>query len=827
MSTQNFLFLAFIAMLGSAAWADVPDGNPNPSPFGIMGFQYSHAAKAPQPLKSADEFMELYKLSGARWDRRDFWWSVVQPEPGVWEWDYFDAAMEDFRENQVNLVVILCYGSAWGSGDAPSTDAEIEAFGEYVYQMVNRYQDWVKHWEIWNEPNILPFWAPKPDVETYVKLLETSYRRAREADPDCVILGGAMAGADLRFLRGMYENGAKDSFDALSYHTYGNNPTLEKQSRELDGMRGIMAEYNDDKPIWLTETGIYTGPAGVSNKLQAERIVKSGIRWVAMGVERIFQLTLKDWTDDLDTEDAKSFRGFTKASGEPKPSFFAHRTMVERLGDKEFLGAPILHRGLETYLFGDEDQRVLVSWAEEGEAVDATLNFGARYLLTTSLTGDRDTLQSEGRSYTLQVDQSPVYIEGVGENVLLAASVELAEVRITAGSTAELPLAVTNPFGEPLELLLHFGGNQLEMPRDIAFRLDPGEMETRSIKISAPSGMPSGKHFYAVAADSARTGPIEFQGRVEVGPPAEMTIPPLTDLSGREIPARVANLSNAPIEGDLTLSFDGSEVTSSALELAPGESISYTVPGDPEEVKSGTDYLMKATLVTDGREQSEEFLFRPLKAFRLTSPVTIDGDFDEWVEYEQNIRNELMREEDFNPNLNEGAKDLSAEGWLAWDQEALYIALQVNDDVIHLPHSNVVWDFDSLQLAFDVGNDGVEGETYDRNDFEFQIARLKDGSSLTYAGHYPEGFIDEVVAEESNVAIDVNREEGYIRYEIRLPASILPPLEMAPYRVLGFSLIHNENDTGGPADREGWLELTPGIGYGKEPVYFRDLILMP
>ncbi len=59
-------------------------------------------------------------------------------------------------------------------------------------------------------------------------------------------------------------------------------------------MRAIMREQGDGKPLWLTETGIYTGPAGVSEEVQTERIVKSEIRWVSMGVQKTIQLALKD-----------------------------------------------------------------------------------------------------------------------------------------------------------------------------------------------------------------------------------------------------------------------------------------------------------------------------------------------------------------------------------------------------------------------------------------------------------------------------------------------------------------------------------------------------
>ena len=299
-------FAVFCVCSAGMAFAQSASPELSPVPYGLMGFPYSHAKNDPQVFEKAEAHFQLYELTGARWDRRDFWWGIAQPDLETWEWDYFDRAMKDFQDHRVNLVVILCYGSAWYK-DAPATEDEMQRFGEYVYRMVDRYKGWVKHWEVWNEPNILPFWAPKPNVMHYTRLLQIAYQRAKQADPECTVLGGALAGADADFLRGMYRNGARGCFDALSYHTYGNNPTEESQRKEIEGLRGVMKEFGDDKPLWLTETGIYTGPAGVSESLQAERTVKSEIRWVAMGVQKVEDsysdyaiamtgMSLEDWS---------------------------------------------------------------------------------------------------------------------------------------------------------------------------------------------------------------------------------------------------------------------------------------------------------------------------------------------------------------------------------------------------------------------------------------------------------------------------------------------------------------------------------------------------
>jgi GH35 family endo-1,4-beta-xylanase len=74
----------------------------------------------------------------------------------------------------------------------PPTD--LSDFGNYVYAVVSRYRGHIRYYQIWNEPNIYPEWGEQAvDPEGYTRLLCEAYRRAKEADPDAVIISGALA----------------------------------------------------------------------------------------------------------------------------------------------------------------------------------------------------------------------------------------------------------------------------------------------------------------------------------------------------------------------------------------------------------------------------------------------------------------------------------------------------------------------------------------------------------------------------------------------------------------------------------------------------------
>ena len=180
--------------------------------------------------------------------------------------------------------------------------------------MVNRYKGRIKYYQIWNEPNIYPEWGEQPvDAAQYVELLKVGYTRAKEADPNCVVLSAGLAPtlemgpmnlSDLVFLEQMYEAGAKDYFDILAVMGYGlwTGPTDRRVSPDRTNfsrpllIRQIMVEHGDEgKPIWAMEMGWNAVPphlpapfGRVSEEQQARYAVQAYRRaqeeWPWMGV---------------------------------------------------------------------------------------------------------------------------------------------------------------------------------------------------------------------------------------------------------------------------------------------------------------------------------------------------------------------------------------------------------------------------------------------------------------------------------------------------------------------------------------------------------------
>ncbi|MEA3246734.1 MAG: endo-1,4-beta-xylanase, partial [Gemmatimonadota bacterium] len=224
-------------------------------------------------------FPRLAEQMGMRWER--LWggnisdatlWSSVEPEPGAFEWrdEHIDLA----REHGLSIVGML-------GGRAPAWlevpmgkwgDEELSAWRRYVRATVGHYRGRISHWEVLNEP----YGGLRPDqADVYVRVLRAAREAAKEADPDCVIVGVCGPPSAGHWYEPVFEAGGLQYVDAVSAHLYppgGGTAVLdfdEELRRQIAGIRELMGEYGEVKPLWDTEAGI--GPATPFNRMRQPR----------------------------------------------------------------------------------------------------------------------------------------------------------------------------------------------------------------------------------------------------------------------------------------------------------------------------------------------------------------------------------------------------------------------------------------------------------------------------------------------------------------------------------------------------------------------------
>lgn len=223
--------------------------------------------------------------TGAEWIRVDFSWPSIQPSnPRDYQWDLYDRIVSAATARKLKILAILDYTPQWARPSdcfwaIQCRPADPNQFATFAAATAARYSSQgVRTWEIWNEQNI-GFWQPRADPAQYTALLKATSAAIRQQDPQSYILTGGFGLAytggttysPLDFLRGIYANGGKDSFDGVAMHpyTFPYQPTssLPNPWKEMytanPSLHSIMADNGDAaKKIWITEFGAPTGGPG-------------------------------------------------------------------------------------------------------------------------------------------------------------------------------------------------------------------------------------------------------------------------------------------------------------------------------------------------------------------------------------------------------------------------------------------------------------------------------------------------------------------------------------------------------------------------------------
>jgi hypothetical protein len=162
--------------------------------------------------RTMERIAELAGKAGVKWSREDFSWSRIEPQPGQFQWDYYDHLVETAHRNGLAVYALVGYWSGWSKDYTPEG---IQQYTQYLRALVRRYHDRIHQWEIWNEPNIFFWQGPK---ELYADLLIESYRVVKEEDPTAQVLGLSTSGIDFNFIEMMLKR--KTPFDVLTIHPY-------------------------------------------------------------------------------------------------------------------------------------------------------------------------------------------------------------------------------------------------------------------------------------------------------------------------------------------------------------------------------------------------------------------------------------------------------------------------------------------------------------------------------------------------------------------------------------------------------------------------------
>jgi hypothetical protein len=258
--------------------------------------------------------LEMVREMGATWIVEYFPWAYYEPSPGRFDWTHADLVVDHARRQGLTVIARLGFVPEWARPDPEEQattftyldEEHYAAFAEYAHAFVEHFRGRVAQVIIWNEPNISLEWGYRPvDPEGYTALLGAVHERAKAADPDVLILGGALAPTlapvgdpegmnDLDYLKRMLEAGAGSVMDGLAVHAYGwrlpadapADPAAVSWNR-TELLRQLLIESgHGDLPIYITEGGWNDHPRWTKSVPPAQR---------AAFTLRAYQNALEEW----------------------------------------------------------------------------------------------------------------------------------------------------------------------------------------------------------------------------------------------------------------------------------------------------------------------------------------------------------------------------------------------------------------------------------------------------------------------------------------------------------------------------------------------------
>ncbi len=212
--------------------------DPGPSvPFPLLGKLAPRSGKqiAASPLSVGFETLDRKMFDperayphltqlGVKWARVQTGWCRCEPEKGRYEFGWLDAVVDRLLEIGIQPWFNLGYGNRLYTPEAKDVSAvgwapiftEEARIGwtRFVQALAKHFAQRVRHWEIWNEPNISTFWKPrKPHPKDYVDLVKLTAPVIRQEVSQAVLIGGAFAGMPLPYLQECLQAGLADHVD--------------------------------------------------------------------------------------------------------------------------------------------------------------------------------------------------------------------------------------------------------------------------------------------------------------------------------------------------------------------------------------------------------------------------------------------------------------------------------------------------------------------------------------------------------------------------------------------------------------------------------------
>jgi len=338
---------------------------------------------AASPFGSQVGDVALMPPAGMGWVRCCAYWRYLEPVKGQFDEAALRQMIAAAKAQGLKILIDFQDLPRWASS-APRGDPAWQRYpprdwkewAAFVEHVVRVCRGDVHVYETWNEP-IIP-WGWKGTLEDVYTLHRVTYDAVRRVDPTATVIGpcvcsGVIDKPEIDDFKTWLEMGLGKCIDGVSLHPYRLWRKPEAKTwrasfaEDLGRVRALAAKYDASQHLWITEigwstgTGEYRWETGVTERQQAEYLVRAAVFALSAGVECFITHNLTE------TESANPFQaGFGllhSGARAPKPAYVAHATLSRLLSGARFLRKLSLTRPTALgYCFARDSNEVWVLW---------------------------------------------------------------------------------------------------------------------------------------------------------------------------------------------------------------------------------------------------------------------------------------------------------------------------------------------------------------------------------------------------------------------------------------------------------------------------------
>ena len=407
---------------------------------------------------SSEAGLSLLADAGSAWTRRDFNWSLVEPEEGDRLWENVTSLEAEFLaadEKNMQVVLILGGSPTWAMDlNHPPCGGRIQqdkfgALANFARDMVARYSQPpfnVQYYELWNEPEVYSFlgcWGEPSDPLGYYggyyygEMLKLVYPAMKAANPEAqVMVGGLLLGCnpDLRrlnedgspqdcsmsdFFSGILASTQGNSFDGVSFHAYdyyggsfgkysnvnfdaswnSTGPVTLMKSMYL---RDKLAEYGETDIFFMnTEAGLLCdGQTCLTSEFEATKafyVVESYAAALADGyLANIWYSVFGGRGNGLITNDLT-----------PLPAYYSFKFTQGILSGAQYINRSIVDNGVTTYEFDRNGQTIVILWSTDDVEHRLVMTINPKSIFRLGMDGNA---VEEPATKDIVVGRAPLFI---------------------------------------------------------------------------------------------------------------------------------------------------------------------------------------------------------------------------------------------------------------------------------------------------------------------------------------------------------------------------------------------------------------------------------